>query len=76
MANNVPKANSILFTKSQRNAVIMSNIGIAAMVYGVVQSASMYGWWNVIALYGIPWLEVSHWCKCLYATMDSTQAHR
>ncbi|KAF4622605.1 hypothetical protein D9613_009008 [Agrocybe pediades] len=53
--------NSILFTKEQRNAVIMSNIGIAAMVWGVVHASSIYGAAEVIKYYGIPWLEVSHW---------------
>ncbi|KAF8887557.1 hypothetical protein BD779DRAFT_1786111 [Infundibulicybe gibba] len=35
--------NSILFTKAQRNAVIMSNLGIAAMVWGVSYSSSIWG---------------------------------
>ena len=49
--------------KSQRNAVIMSNIGIGAMVWGVIYASSVYGVENVIKYYGLPWLEVSHWCK-------------
>ncbi|KAF8817641.1 hypothetical protein BYT27DRAFT_7074151 [Phlegmacium glaucopus] len=53
--------NSILFTKAQRNAVIMSNIGIAAMVWGVTYASSAYGVANVIKYYAFPWLEVSHW---------------
>ncbi|KAF8970848.1 delta 12 fatty acid epoxygenase [Flammula alnicola] len=53
--------NSILFTKAQRNAVIMSNIGIAAMVWGVTYSCSVYGVANTLKYYFIPWLEVSHW---------------
>ncbi|KAF8876348.1 fatty acid desaturase-domain-containing protein [Infundibulicybe gibba] len=54
-------ANSILFTRAQRNAVILSNIGIAAMVWGVTYSSSVYGTAEVIKYYGIPWLEVTHW---------------
>ncbi|KAF8173116.1 hypothetical protein BJ912DRAFT_992797 [Pholiota molesta] len=42
--------NSILFTKAQRNAVIMSNIGIALMVWGVTYACTVYG----VA-------DVSHW---------------
>jgi len=53
--------NSILFTRAQRNAVIMSNIGIAAMVWGVTYASSVYGVANVIKYYAFPWLEVSHW---------------
>ena len=56
-------ANSILFTKAQRNAVIISNVGIAVMALGVIYAASVYGVANVIKYYGFPWLEVSHWCK-------------
>ena len=56
-------ANSILFMKSQRKVVIMSNIGICAMVWGVTYASSVYGVANVIKYYGFPWLEVSHWCK-------------
>ncbi|THU84748.1 linoleoyl phosphatidylcholine delta-12 acetylenase [Dendrothele bispora CBS 962.96] len=53
--------NSILFTKGQRNAVIMSNIGIAFMVWAVQYSSSIFGASEVIKYYGIPWLEVTHW---------------
>ncbi|KAG6896238.1 hypothetical protein C0992_009535 [Termitomyces sp. T32_za158] len=53
--------NSILFTKAQRNAVILSNIGIAFMVWAVTYACSTFGAANVIKYYGIPWLEVSHW---------------
>ncbi|TFK21586.1 delta 12 fatty acid epoxygenase [Coprinopsis marcescibilis] len=53
--------NSILFTKDQRNAVILSNIGIAAMVWGVSHASAVYGAAQVIKYYGIPWLCVTHW---------------
>jgi len=53
--------NSILFTKAQRNVVILSNIGIAAMVWGVVYTSNVFGGWEVLKYYGIPWLEVTHW---------------
>lgn len=53
--------NSVLFSKAQRNAVIISNIGIAAMVLGIIYASSLYGVSNVIKYYGFPSLEVSHW---------------
>ncbi|KAF8220193.1 hypothetical protein L208DRAFT_1382738 [Tricholoma matsutake] len=53
--------NSILFTKAQRGAVIMSNIGIAAMVWGVAHSSAIWGAGEVFKYYGLPWLCVSHW---------------
>jgi hypothetical protein len=56
-------ASSILFTKEQRNAVILSNIGIAAMVWAVTYASTVYGAFEVIKFYGIPWLAVTHWCE-------------
>lgn len=56
------QANSVLFTKDQRNAVIMSNIGIMAMIWAVNQACAIWGPAQVIKLYGIPWFCVSHWC--------------
>ncbi|KAF7440171.1 hypothetical protein PC9H_000515 [Pleurotus ostreatus] len=53
--------NSVLFTKEQRNAVILSNFGIAAMVWAVTWASSTFGSANVLKFYGIPWLLVSHW---------------
>ncbi|KAG9222241.1 hypothetical protein CCMSSC00406_0006538 [Pleurotus cornucopiae] len=53
--------NSVLFTKEQRNAVILSNLGIAAMVWVVTCASSTFGSANVVKFYGIPWLLVSHW---------------
>jgi omega-6 fatty acid desaturase (delta-12 desaturase) len=58
-------ANSILFTGGQRGVVIMSNIGIASMVWGVAQASAIWGASEVIKYYGIPWLCVSHWCMTL-----------
>ena len=57
-------ANSILFTQSQRNAIIISNIGISAMVLAVIYCSRLYGAANVAKFYGVPWLLVTHWCKC------------
>lgn len=54
-------ANSILFTKRQRNAVIMSNIGIATMVYIVLEASRTCGASEIMKYYGIPWLSVTHW---------------
>jgi len=53
--------NSVLFTKQQRNAVIISDTGILAMVYGIVTLGREWGALNVIKYYGIPWLLVTHW---------------
>ncbi|KAF9003034.1 fatty acid desaturase-domain-containing protein [Cyathus striatus] len=52
---------SILFNEAQRNVVIVSNIGIAFMVFCVSKASSLYGVSEVVKYYGIPWLSVSHW---------------
>lgn len=54
-------ASSVLFTKRQRNVVIVSNIGIAMMVWGMMESSRIWGASEVLKFYFIPWLLVSHW---------------
>jgi len=71
-------ADSILFSKEQRNAVTLSNIGITVMVCTVDWASAQFGIWNVIKYYGIPWLEVTHWCSSFlisvcYLLIDSIQ---
>lgn len=53
--------NSVIFNKSQRQAVIMSNYGILTMILLVYLSCQKYGCAAVIKYYGIPWLAVTHW---------------
>jgi len=70
-------ANSILFLPSQRNAILMSNAGIAFMVFVVMYATKHFGFATVLKYYGIPWLFVSHWCRSLSALSDirsSTEA--
>lgn len=51
----------MIFNKTQRNVVIISNIGILAMIYAVRYASRIYGFVNVVKYYGIPWLFVNHW---------------
>lgn len=53
--------NSILFTPSQRNAVLISNAGIAFMAFAITYAIRLFGIATVIKYYGIPWLLVTHW---------------
>ncbi|PIL29228.1 hypothetical protein GSI_09277 [Ganoderma sinense ZZ0214-1] len=53
--------NSILFTREQWGVVMMSNVGILAMVAIVRLACITWGAASVIKLYGIPWLCVTHW---------------
>jgi len=52
---------SVLFTKAQRSAVIISNIGIAFVICGLAYSSAVWGLSGVIKYYVIPWVLVSHW---------------
>jgi len=52
---------SILFRESQYNAVIASNLGMAAMVILTTMACNKFGGINVLKYYGIPWLAVTHW---------------
>ncbi|KAJ7484449.1 fatty acid desaturase-domain-containing protein [Mycena latifolia] len=53
--------NSVLFTKAQRNAVVMSNIGLIIVTIALVYSVNIFGFSTVMRYYGIPWLGVNHW---------------
>ena len=52
---------SIIFRKSQRWAVIMSNLGIITMICSVYLSSQKWGFSEVVKYYIIPWLCVNHW---------------
>ncbi|KAJ7701504.1 hypothetical protein B0H17DRAFT_924666 [Mycena rosella] len=53
--------NSILFTKAQRNAVFMLNIGLGIMATALGYFIHVFGFAAVVKYYGIPWLGVNHW---------------
>ncbi|KAJ7475898.1 fatty acid desaturase-domain-containing protein [Mycena latifolia] len=52
---------SDLFTPNQRNAVILSNIGLGFSVCGLAYAISAFGLAAVFKLYLLPWLIVTHW---------------
>jgi fatty acid desaturase len=51
----------IIFNPSQRNAVLLSNLGIFAMAWLVTYTSSLFGTTAVVKYYSIPWLAVMHW---------------
>ncbi|KAH9948128.1 fatty acid desaturase-domain-containing protein [Amylocystis lapponica] len=53
--------NSVLFNKSQRNAVLISNFGIASMVMILKFACDKWGAAEVIKYYAIPWILNNHW---------------
>ncbi|KAF8479977.1 fatty acid desaturase-domain-containing protein [Gautieria morchelliformis] len=52
---------AILFSSCQRNAIILSDIGIFFMAWLVTYTSSIFGTTSVVKYYGIPWLAVTHW---------------
>ena len=54
-------ANSILFQKSQRPLVLLSNFGLLVMAWILIFAWRTYGMLAVIKYYTIPWLCVTHW---------------
>ncbi|KAE9386389.1 hypothetical protein BT96DRAFT_928238 [Gymnopus androsaceus JB14] len=60
--------NSILFTKSQRGIVMISNAGIALMIWGVWKSCQIWGAADTFKYYGLPWLLVTPLVKIIMIT--------
>ncbi|KAK6978222.1 tRNA-dihydrouridine(47) synthase [NAD(P)(+)] [Favolaschia claudopus] len=52
---------SIIFTKAQKNAVIMSNIGLLSMIAILYAASQIFSFADVVKFYGVPWLLVTHW---------------
>lgn len=56
-------ANAVIFSSSQRNAIILSDIGIFFMAWLVTYTSSIFGSATVLKYYGIPWFAVTHWVR-------------
>ncbi|GJE88918.1 fatty acid desaturase-domain-containing protein [Phanerochaete sordida] len=52
---------SVLFTRPQRTAVLLSNLGLACTAALTALACTKFGAARVAALYGAPWLAVNHW---------------
>ncbi|KXN88222.1 Delta(12) fatty acid desaturase [Leucoagaricus sp. SymC.cos] len=53
--------NAVMFKPHQFWQIIWSNIGIALWLAGLTAWASQRGVWEVVTLYGVPYLWVNHW---------------
>jgi len=53
--------NAPMFQKKDRNDIIMSCIGVLAMLSVLTTFASTYGAWNVFLWYGMPWIATHSW---------------
>lgn len=52
---------SVFYKKAELGYIILSDIGVATMIAGLVVAGQMFGSWNVIVLWGVPWLWVNNW---------------
>lgn len=52
---------SVIFTRAQSLAILITTLGICATVYGLYAAAGYIGAPNVMLLYGVPYLWVNNW---------------
>lgn len=52
---------SMFWKKEQISSIMLSVFGVAAMIACLVVAGEIYGSWNVVVLYAIPYLWVNHW---------------
>ncbi|KAH8653231.1 putative Delta(12) fatty acid desaturase [Tricladium varicosporioides] len=52
---------SVFYKKNELPLIILSDIGVAVMIAALVVAGQMFGSWNVIVLWGVPWLWVNNW---------------
>ncbi|KUJ19607.1 uncharacterized protein LY89DRAFT_613354 [Mollisia scopiformis] len=52
---------SVFFKKAELPLILLSDIGVAVMIAGLVVAGQIFGSWNVIVLWGVPWLWVNNW---------------
>lgn len=63
---------SPFFKAEQLPLIILSDVGVGAMVVLLGLSVMKFGWWNVVVLYLIPYLWVNHWIgECFFLRIQS-----
>lgn len=67
---------SVFFKKAELPLILLSDIGVAVMIAGLVVAGRMFGSWKVIVLWGIPWLWVNNWIGKFFANShDNANTH-
>ncbi|OBZ66968.1 Delta(12) fatty acid desaturase [Grifola frondosa] len=56
---------SVMFTVGQRKLIIMSDIGIMAMLLLLYWSCSIWGGVGIAKYYAVPWLLMNHWLAAI-----------
>ena len=54
-------AKSVIFNNSHFWDVFASNLGMVMALVILTYASCLYGFWNMIRFYGIPWMQVNHW---------------
>ncbi|KAH7419645.1 fatty acid desaturase-domain-containing protein [Cadophora sp. MPI-SDFR-AT-0126] len=52
---------SVFFKKNELPLIMLSDLGVAVMIAALVVAGQVFGSWNVIVLWGVPWLWVNNW---------------
>jgi omega-6 fatty acid desaturase (delta-12 desaturase) len=52
---------SVFYKKSELGLILLSDVGVAVMIAALVWAGQTFGSWNVIVLWGVPWLWVNNW---------------
>jgi len=52
---------NVFYKKSELGLILLSDIGVATMIGALIWAGQVFGSWNVIVLWGIPWLWVNNW---------------
>lgn len=52
---------SVFYKKNELPLIMLSDIGVAVMIAALVVAGQIFGSWNIIVLWGVPWLWVNNW---------------
>ncbi|KAI9047906.1 hypothetical protein LZ554_007708 [Drepanopeziza brunnea f. sp. 'monogermtubi'] len=68
---------SVFFKKHELPLIMLSDAGVAVMIAALVVAGQMFGSWNVIVLWGVPWLWVNNWIVAITFLQhtDATMPH-
>ncbi|EHK97111.1 putative Delta(12) fatty acid desaturase [Glarea lozoyensis 74030] len=52
---------SVFYKKNELPLIMLSDLGVAAMIGALYMAGQMFGSFNVLVLWGVPWLWVNNW---------------
>lgn len=56
---------SVFYKKSELHLILLSDVGVAAMIAALVWAGQVFGSWYVMVLWFVPWLWVNNWIGML-----------